>query len=95
MCPTGGMDKTVLEGLASGTLAVVANEAFSDLFGKYSSELLYPYQKHEALAEKIKKLFKKNTEELITIREYLHKQMKNHSSLKTRIPIIVNTLRSL
>ncbi|MBI3020171.1 MAG: glycosyltransferase family 4 protein [Parcubacteria group bacterium] len=95
MCPTGAMDKTVLEGLASRTLAVVANDAFRELFGEYAGELTYPYQKAEALAEKIKILFSKSDEEFARMREFLHERVKAHSSLETRIPIIVNTLKTL
>ncbi|MBI1998848.1 MAG: glycosyltransferase family 4 protein [Parcubacteria group bacterium] len=92
MCPTGGMDKTVLEGLASQTLAVVANDAFRELFGEYADELTYPYQNAEALAEKIKVLFSKSDSELFRMREFLHARMKAHSSLETRVPLIVSAL---
>jgi len=95
MCPTGGMDKTVLEGLASRTLAVVANDAFSELFGEYGGELIYPYQNAGALAEKIKVLFSKSDVELVRMRELLHERMKAHSSLETRIPAMVNLLTTV
>ena len=95
MCPTGGMDKTVLEGLASRTLAVVANDAFRELFGEYAGELTYPYQNAEALAEKIKVLFSKSEVELVRMRGLLHERMKAHSSLETRIPIMVNLLTTV
>ncbi|OGZ15184.1 MAG: hypothetical protein A3G11_01050 [Candidatus Lloydbacteria bacterium RIFCSPLOWO2_12_FULL_51_9] len=95
MCPTGGMDKTVLEGLASRTLAVVANTAFRELFGEYADELIYPYQNAEALAEKVKMLFAKSDTELVRMRELLHERMKAHSSLETRIPVMVNILTTV
>ncbi len=95
MCPTGGMDKTVLEGLASRTLAVVANDAFRELFGEYADELIYPYQNAGVLAEKIKVLFSKSDEWLVRMREFLHERMKAHSSLETRIPIMIGALNIL
>lgn len=95
MCPTGAMDKTVLEGLAARTLAVVSNEAFRDLFGEYADVLIYPYQNSGVLAEKIKVLFSKSDEELARMREFLHERMKAHSSLEMRIPIIIKNLQNI
>lgn len=95
MCPIGGMDKTVLEGLASRTLAVVANSAFRELFGAYADELIYSYQDPEELVEKIKGVFEKENREIFRMREYLHERMKTHSSLETRIPLMTRELKSL
>ncbi|MCR4322882.1 MAG: glycosyltransferase family 4 protein, partial [Candidatus Azambacteria bacterium] len=40
MAPTGGIDKAVLESMASGLVVIVANKAFTQYFGKYVDMLL-------------------------------------------------------
>lgn len=54
--PTGGLDKAILEGMASGCVPFVANEAMKEHLGSYSEELLYMHGDAESLAEKILKL---------------------------------------
>lgn len=53
LCPTGGVDKAVLESIASGLLVLVSNEAFSEYFGKYSELLLFKERDVTGLARKI------------------------------------------
>jgi glycosyltransferase involved in cell wall biosynthesis len=86
-CPTGGIDKMVVEAMASRTPVIVANETFRTIFGEYADDLLYPYQNAEVLAEKIKAFFKKTPRELKELQEYLHKESRKHSleNLITRI----------
>lgn len=55
-CPTGGIDKAVLESMASGVPAIAANESFKEFFGDYSEQLLFPYRDAPALAGRIQKI---------------------------------------
>lgn len=56
LCPTGGIDKAVLESMACGVPAIVANEAFIPYLGEYRAELLFSYRHAADLAEKILKV---------------------------------------
>ncbi|MFA5066329.1 MAG: glycosyltransferase family 4 protein [Dehalococcoidia bacterium] len=56
LCPTGGLDKVVLESLACGVPALVFNRTFSDLLGDYKNLLLLERADDRELAEKIKKI---------------------------------------
>ncbi|MBI3763491.1 MAG: glycosyltransferase family 4 protein [Chloroflexi bacterium] len=51
LCPTGGMDKAVLEGLAAGVPVVVCNRSFAPLLG--DERLLVPEGDAAALAERL------------------------------------------
>jgi glycosyltransferase involved in cell wall biosynthesis len=53
---TGGMDKTVLESLASGIPAVVLDKTFSDLFGDDAATFILSANSAAELADKIKKI---------------------------------------
>ena len=94
LCPTGGIDKMVLESAASKVPVIVSNETFRAPFGKYAEELLYPYQDAPALAEKIKNLFKKNETDIARMREFLYTESRNHS-LQNLIRNIVHTMKKL
>jgi glycosyltransferase involved in cell wall biosynthesis len=55
LAPTGGMDKAVLESMASGCIPLVANRAFASLFKQDADRLLFE-PNAEALAEKLRGL---------------------------------------
>lgn len=52
-CPTGGIDKAVLESMASGTIPLVCNVAFRDYFGELADDLIFEYRNPDDLAKKI------------------------------------------
>ncbi len=56
LCPTGGLDKVVLESILCGVPAIVLNKTFAREFGKYSSELILDNDDSNELAEKILKV---------------------------------------
>jgi len=53
MVPTGGLDKSVLESMASGTPVLTSNQAFAEYFGKYKEKLIFKERDEEDLAQKI------------------------------------------
>lgn len=55
-CPTGGIDKAVLESMASGVVALACNEGFKSYFGELSPRLLFAFEDGGDLSEKIREL---------------------------------------
>lgn len=53
MTPAGGMDKVVLESLATGCPVFTSNTAFRDLFGEYSTNFVFSFGDALDLAQKI------------------------------------------
>lgn len=56
LCPTGGIDKAVLESMAAGIPTVVSNEAFRSYFGSYAQGLIVSYRDPEDVSAKVKAL---------------------------------------
>lgn len=63
--PTGGLDKVVIESMATGAIPVVANEAFRSSFGEYSERLMFKTGDAGGLAERINDLLTANDKEEI------------------------------
>jgi glycosyltransferase involved in cell wall biosynthesis len=64
---TGGMDKTVLESLASNRAVFASNQAFIKIFGEYSQNFLFEDNSAENLALKIRSFEKaENYKEMIS-----------------------------
>lgn len=66
LAPRGGIDKVVLEAIATGCLPLVANEIFARYFGDYAGDLIFKYRDPQDLAEKILKLLKSDSISRIT-----------------------------
>lgn len=66
LCPTGGVDKAVLESLACGVPVVVLNKSFAPVLGPAYPEMILEKEEAEELVGKIKLLMRKkiNPEEL-------------------------------
>ena len=88
LCPTGGMDKAVLESMASEVLALVLNKTFENLFGKYKNLLMLNNEDEKELAEKIKHIMDIESEERNRIViELKSAVIKNHNLEKLIINI--------
>lgn len=53
LCPTGGVDKAVLEAMACGKPVIVCNESFKGDFGDYAKSLMFSEKDPNDLARKI------------------------------------------
>lgn len=53
--PTGGLDKVVLEAMASGLVVFVANEGFKEDMEPYGKELIFKWGDSESLADKLER----------------------------------------
>lgn len=90
MAPTGGLDKVVLEAIASSVIVISSNESFSEYFDGYDSILRFKLQDSEDLAEKIVSLI--NLENKSIIEDYLYKKVKDKSGLDTLVKRIISKI---
>jgi glycosyltransferase involved in cell wall biosynthesis len=91
LCPTGGMDKAVLESLAAGRPALVANETFRAYFGpELSNQLIFAFGQPEDLAGQIEKILDSDQ---VKLGEKLVMLVRRKSGLSAMITRIINELR--
>lgn len=90
LCPTGGLDKAILESMASGTPAIVSNEALREYFGVYADRLIFKIRDEKSCASLIEDyIHAKDKEEIIS---YLLNRVEEKSSLDRLIKKIVAIL---
>jgi len=94
LCPTGGMDKVVLESMAANCPVVLSNEAFRDYFGVFANDLIFSESSPRECADKIINLLS-NSEKRKEIAEYLGEEVKKRSDLNNLIKNIVYHLSSV
>lgn len=90
LCPTGGVDKAVLESMAAGLIVLASNRTFKDYFGKYGERLLFKERDAEDLADKIVAL--KEGNDLEDISNFLLGKVGEKAGLETLINNILNEL---
>ena len=90
LSPTGGVDKVVLESIASGLPVLVSNHAFKDYLGVYSDRLIFKERDFHDLAQKIISLEK--SEDLPDIIKELQDEVGKRASLISLIKKIVSEL---
>lgn len=88
MAPTGGIDKVVLEAMASGSLVLVSNTAFRKYFGEY--DLFFRASDANDLAGKIIKLIEMPVQGIENMSAFLVQSVKKHHDLKNTINKITN-----
>jgi glycosyltransferase involved in cell wall biosynthesis len=91
LCPTGGLDKVVLEAMAAGRVVLVTNRSFADYVGKFKEKLLADYGNSEDVAVKINLLW---TERIFlhNYGEYLQAQVMVKSNLSLLVKKIIHHL---
>ena len=90
LAPTGGIDKVVLESMASETLVFASNTAFKDYFGSYADMLLFNEGDQDDLANKVMRVYEKGRKE--EIKEFLFKEVDSKSNIENLIDKILNKL---
>jgi len=93
LTPTGGMDKAVLESIASGTVALSANKAFESLFGTYTGYLLYNERDANDVAKKIISINEMSDAERLSIQKYLYERVRKDFDVENLIKRIVFLLK--
>lgn len=80
LCPTGGLDKVVLESMACGVPALAINKTFLEIFGAYKDQLVIGRAEKEEVAEKVQKLLSLKAGDLADMSRNLREiVVKNHS----------------
>ena len=92
LCPTGGMDKAVLESLASSVPLIVINKAFNEVLNDFRDMMILENENPEELSEKIIKIKNLEEEKMEEIKIKLREKAKNFS-LDNLIKKILDNLR--
>jgi len=85
LTPRGGIDKTILEGMASGCLALTSNNVFGNYFGRYSDQLLFNYGDAKNLAEKIMRINKSSLDSKKEVSNFMIESVIHHHKLEDTI----------
>lgn len=83
LAPRGGIDKVVLEAMASGSLVLVSNSAFKKYLGSY--DLLFKHGEAVDLAEKVIKLGDLSIRGIENISGFFVQSVRKHHDLKNTI----------
>ena len=90
LCPTGGVDKVVLEAMASRTPVLVSNRSFEAYFGPYADRLLFKERDSEDLARAIRELIHSSDMDLIC--SYLEKIVRERADVGILVERIFSEL---
>jgi glycosyltransferase involved in cell wall biosynthesis len=91
LCPTGGVDKAVLESMASGLPVFASNRAFESYFGRYEDSLLFKERDAGDLARKIIE-FKKRYD-IKNVSDFLMNSVEEKANLASLISKIVKEIQ--
>jgi len=81
LTPLGGIDKTILEGMASGCLVLTSNIINKKYFGPFSEELTFNYDDPDSLAQKIEFLSRMPVETKEKISGFLVRSVSENHNL--------------
>jgi glycosyltransferase involved in cell wall biosynthesis len=89
---TGSLDKAVPEAMASGLPVLTCNEAFKDVLGPFTEDLMYKKGDSRALAEKIKRVMEFSESERLVLGESLRSIVVQNHSLATFVGKIISAI---
>lgn len=92
LAPTGGIDKAVLESMASGVPVFCSNKAFVKYFGPYAEDLIFTERNPEDLARKIEKFIERTDKK--EIEEYLLTSVKEKGGITTLVARFLKILKN-
>ena len=90
LCPTGGLDKAVLEGMACRKPALACNKTFAPILGKYVSGLLFEEKNANDLGKKIITILEMHGNVRMTLGQELRASVtKRHSVKQFRDQLVI------
>jgi len=92
LCPTGGMDKAVLESMACGIPVIVFNKTFSGMMAGYESRLILENKDKAELAKKIKNIMALDERQREEIGLKLRREVEEKHNLSKLVKTIINHL---
>lgn len=93
LTPTGGIDKTILEAMAAGSITLASNAVFNADFGTYAQSLLFYYGNPKDLADKIEKIISLPSQEKEKISLFLRENVSRQHKLSKAIGSITSLLQ--
>lgn len=85
LTPHGGIDKTILEGMASGCLVLTSNDANCRYFGHYADNLIFNHRDSIHLARQISILNNMPSKDKIKLSEFMVQSVFEHHDLTMTI----------
>ena len=85
LTPGGGIDKAILEGMASGCITLTSNDVFKRYFDGYAKELIFDHNDADELAEKIKNIINSTLRQKEKVSGFLVSSVSEHHQLKNMI----------
>ena len=85
LTPGGGIDKVILEGMASGCITLTSNDVFKRYFDGYVKELIFDHNDADELAEKIKNIINSTPKQKEKVSGFLVSSVSEHHQLKNMI----------
>jgi len=92
LCPTGGMDKAVLESIASGVPVIALNKTFLSILKDFKDKFILENDDEKELAKKIKQIINLPTEEKQAMAKILREKIVKNYSLDNLIKNIIDSL---
>ena len=93
LTPTGGIDKAVLEAMASGKLVCTSNQAFAEHFGPYQKRLIFRERDAADAADTLQDLIESDDRE--DVRAYLIARTRSHFDVRVLVPSLIDEMKTL
>jgi glycosyltransferase involved in cell wall biosynthesis len=90
LAPTGGLDKAVLESMATGLPTFLSNEGFAELVGPYKPRLMFAQDNARDLADKLAAVY--HAGDGAAAGAFLREQVINHAGLDALIKNLLSLL---
>lgn len=95
LCPTGGMDKAVLEAMACGKAVLVSNATFKGVLGEYSNMMMFQEGNAKELSRKMEEILRLDDKVIINIGEDLRQTVVTKHSVEGFMDRLVGVFDSL
>jgi len=93
LCPTGGVDKSVLEAMACSLPVLALNKSFEAIFGQFADNLMLKSDQPEELAKKIKWIHDLAESYQAKIAPVLSQKMAEEFSVEKVVKIIADNIK--